>query len=141
MDVAQYYLDGNADAVEFCPHYSSYHILAAATYTLQEGVQSNRSGSISLFSVGIDTGLKLLYHVETAGVFDIKWNPDGTNMHPLLAQADADGYLRLHGLGCSPEVSEGKGILRFTFAPKRFSSIESFVLKIITNLISKAWFG
>eukprot|EP00268_Persea_americana_P030517 TRINITY_DN2952_c0_g1_i1.p1 TRINITY_DN2952_c0_g1~~TRINITY_DN2952_c0_g1_i1.p1 ORF type:complete len:346 (+),score=67.64 TRINITY_DN2952_c0_g1_i1:277-1314(+) len=107
MDVAQYYLDGNADAVEFCPHYSSYHILAAATYTLQEGVQSNRSGSISLFSVGIDTGLKLLYHVETAGVFDIKWNPDGTNMHPLLAQADADGYLRLHGLGCSPEVSEG----------------------------------
>lgn len=115
MDVAHYYLDGNADAVEFCPHYPHHQILAAATYTLQEGDQAHRSGSISLFSVGIDTGLKLLHHVETAGVFDIKWNPDGANIHPLLAQADADGYLRLHGLGCDPEVSEGKSISLFAF--------------------------
>lgn len=107
MDIANFSLEGNADAVEFCPHYPSHHILAAATYTLQEGIQPNRSGSISLFSVSIDTGLQLLHRVETAGIFDIKWNQDGTSVHPLLAQADADGHLRLHGLECTSGVTEG----------------------------------
>ncbi|XP_058087795.1 uncharacterized protein LOC131234831 [Magnolia sinica] len=111
MDVAQYFLDGNADAVEFCPHHLFHHVLAAATYTLQEGVQPNRSGSISLFSVDVDAGLELLHRIETAGVFDIKWNQGQANTHPLLAQADADGFLRLHRFGYSSDVPESRGAI------------------------------
>ncbi|ERN17153.1 hypothetical protein AMTR_s00044p00133430 [Amborella trichopoda] len=106
MDIAQYRLDGNADAVEFCPNDPFHHILAAATYTLQEGDHPCRLGSISLFSIKIKEGLKLLQHVETSGVFDIKWNPSHCNIHPQLAQADSDGYLTLHGLQCSSSISE-----------------------------------
>ncbi|KAK1357853.1 diphthine methyltransferase-like [Heracleum sosnowskyi] len=100
MDVADCFLDGNADVVEFCPHESFQHLLAAATYTLEEGDHPSRSGSISLFDVNADAGggggLDLLHRVETAGIFDMKWNPVGENVRPLLAQADADGHLRLH---------------------------------------------
>lgn len=100
MDVAHCQLDGNADAVEFCPHKPYNHILAAATYTLQEGTQPTRSGSISLFDVNVDDNrLELLHRVETAGIFDMKWNPFESNMDPMLAQADANGYLRIYGLG------------------------------------------
>ncbi|KAL4186410.1 hypothetical protein AMTRI_Chr09g13980 [Amborella trichopoda] len=109
MDIAQYRLDGNADAVEFCPNDPFHHILAAATYTLQEGDHPCRLGSISLFSIKIKEGLKLLQHVETSGVFDIKWNPSHCNIHPQLAQADSDGYLTLHGLQCSSSISEFDG--------------------------------
>ena len=56
MDVANCYLDGNADVVEFCPHDSYHNILAASTYTLVEGDQPSRSGSISLFNVDADVG-------------------------------------------------------------------------------------
>ncbi|GAB4858086.1 hypothetical protein Ancab_015988 [Ancistrocladus abbreviatus] len=102
MDVAHCYLDGNADAVEFCPHEAFRNILAASTYTLQERVgdqQQSRSGSISLFDV--DPGshrLELLHRLETTGIFDIKWNPIGDHSSPLLALADADGYLRIYNL-------------------------------------------
>ncbi|XP_042499300.1 diphthine methyltransferase [Macadamia integrifolia] len=110
MDVAHCYLDGNADAVEFCPHHSFNHLLAASTYTLQEGVQPSRSGSISLFSVDANVGsLDMLHRVETAGIFDIKWSPIKIGAGPLLAQADADGYLRLHGLEHSLDGPEARG--------------------------------
>ncbi|CAK9156551.1 unnamed protein product [Ilex paraguariensis] len=113
MDFAHCYLDGNADAVEFCPHDSFHHILAASTYTLQEGDQPTRSGSISLFNVNADVGsLDLIHRVETAGIFDIKWNPVGGNVGRLLAQADADGYLRIHRLDNSVDGSEVLGILK-----------------------------
>ncbi|OVA19857.1 WD40 repeat [Macleaya cordata] len=115
MDIAHCYLEGNVDAVEFCPHESFHRVLAASTYTLQEGVQPNRSGSISLFSVDVDVGqLELFHQVDTSGIFDIKWNPVGANnMGPLLAQADASGYLRLHSLECGSNGSEtGVGVLK-----------------------------
>uniref|UniRef100_A0A5B7BX14 methylated diphthine methylhydrolase n=1 Tax=Davidia involucrata TaxID=16924 RepID=A0A5B7BX14_DAVIN len=110
MDVAHCYLDGNADAVEFCPHDSFCHVLAASTYTLQEGERPSRSGSISLFNVNADAGrLELFHRVETAGIFDVKWNSAGANVGPLLAQADADGYLRVHYLECCSDGPEARG--------------------------------
>ncbi|KAF5175271.1 Diphthine methyltransferase-like protein [Thalictrum thalictroides] len=113
MDVAHCYLEGNVDAVEFCPHDSFHHVLAASTYTLQEGDHPNRSGSISLYSVDAEKGnLDLFHHVETVGIFDIKWNPTGANVVPLLAQADADGYLRIHSLVvCSGNGQQNEGDL------------------------------
>ncbi|KAL6177480.1 hypothetical protein ACLB2K_049006 [Fragaria x ananassa] len=109
MDVAHCHLEGNADAVEFCPHESYRHVLAASTYTLQEGDQPSRAGSISFFDVDADMArLDLCHRVETAGIFDIKWNPVGEcGVDPLLAQADADGYLRIHSLGCSSDEVKG----------------------------------
>ena len=103
MDVAHCYLEGNADAVEFCPHDSYHPVLAASTYTLQEGDQPSRCGSISLFNIDADNGqLDLTCHVQSSGIFDMKWNPPGGHANPFLAQADADGYLRIHQMlnGC-----------------------------------------
>lgn len=115
MDVSHCYLDGNADAVEFCPHNSFQRVLAASTYTLQEGDQPKRSGSVSLFDVDAEVGrLELTCRVETAGIFDIKWSPVSGNTVPLLAQADADGYLRIHRLESSFDASEAPGILKFS---------------------------
>ncbi|KAG8065214.1 hypothetical protein GUJ93_ZPchr0004g38266 [Zizania palustris] len=98
MDLGSCYLGGNADAVEFCPHHPFHHVLAAATYTLQEQNEEpqDRAGTVSLFSVDADEEdasqrLRLLHTVETAGVFDMKWSP----VEPLLAQADAHGRLVL----------------------------------------------
>ncbi|KAK3033506.1 hypothetical protein RJ639_032735 [Escallonia herrerae] len=110
MDVAHCYLDGNPDVVEFCPHDSFHHVLAASTYTLQEGDRPSRTGSVSLFNVNADVGrLELLHRVDTSGVFDMKWNPVSGSVSPLLAQADADGYLRLHRLESSADGSEVHG--------------------------------
>ncbi|CAI9099216.1 OLC1v1036001C1 [Oldenlandia corymbosa var. corymbosa] len=110
MDLANCFVDGNADAVEFCPHNSFQHVLAASTYTLQEGDEPKRTGSISLFNLDADVGnLDLAYRAETAGIFDIKWNPVVGDTIPLLAQADADGYLRIHRLGCCLNGSETPG--------------------------------
>ncbi|XP_023763320.1 uncharacterized protein LOC111911806 [Lactuca sativa] len=104
MDVGHCYLDGNADVVEFCPHDSFHHVLAASTYTLQEGDHPTRSGSISLFNVDLGK-VDLLYRLKTAGIFDMKWNPVNTTTttatRPLLAQADADGFLKIHHLQSS----------------------------------------
>ncbi|PWA50872.1 WD40 repeat-containing protein [Artemisia annua] len=98
MDVGHCYLDGNADVVEFCPHDSFHHVLAASTYTLQEGDRPSRSGSISLFDVDMGR-VDLFYRLKTAGIFDMKWNPVGGSVtRPLLAQADADGCLKVHHL-------------------------------------------
>lgn len=109
MDVAHCYLDGNADAVEFCPHDSYQHVLAASTYTLQEGDCPSRSGSISLFNVDANMGrLDLFHRVDTTGIFDIKWSPVwGSNVGSLLAQADADGFLRTYSLEDSSDGAEG----------------------------------
>lgn len=110
MDVGHFYLDGNADAVEFCPHPLSHHVLAASTYTLQEGEKPSRAGSISLFEVDALVGrLELAYTAQTAGIFDIKWNPKESNLGPLLGQADADGYLRIHKLEDSSGGSQSCG--------------------------------
>lgn len=98
MDVGHCYLDGNADVVEFCPHDSFHHVLAASTYTLQEGDNPSRSGSISLFNVNLGQ-VDLFYRLKTAGIFDMKWNPvRGNSTRPLLAQADAEGCLKIHHL-------------------------------------------
>ncbi|XP_031476769.1 uncharacterized protein LOC116248241 isoform X2 [Nymphaea colorata] len=107
MDVAEYRLDGNADAVEFCPYDSFHDILAAATYTLQEGDEPCRIGGISVFSVMQGSGLKLLQHIETTGIFDIKWNP--CLGHKLLAEANSGGFLRLHELNCNHGTAEDTG--------------------------------
>ncbi|THG22994.1 hypothetical protein TEA_010293 [Camellia sinensis var. sinensis] len=44
-----------------------------------------------------------------AGIFDIKWSPVGAIVGSLLAQADADGYLRLHHLECCSDGSAAGG--------------------------------
>ncbi|KAF9622133.1 hypothetical protein IFM89_029417 [Coptis chinensis] len=76
------------ETVEFCPHDSFHHVLAVSTYTLQEGDHPNRSGSISLFAIDAHQGnLDLFHHVETVGISDIKWNPIGANVVPLLASS------------------------------------------------------
>jgi diphthine methyl ester acylhydrolase len=114
MDVALCSLDGNADAVEFCPHNSFQHVFAASTYTPQEGDQPSRCGSISIFHVDAQPGqLKLNYRMETAGIFDIKWSLVGGNARPLLAQADADGYLKIHKLKCGLARTEPHSMLEF----------------------------
>lgn len=103
MDVGHCYLDGNADVVEFCPHNSFHHVLAASTYTLQEGDRPSRSGSISLFNVDLGR-LELFYRLKTAGIFDMKWSPVGGDAtRPLLAQADAEGCLKVHHLESSDD--------------------------------------
>lgn len=41
--------------------------------------------------------LELVHRVELTGIFNLKWNPvRGNNVSPLLAQVNADGYLRLN---------------------------------------------
>lgn len=108
--MAHCYLEGNADAVEFCPHDCYHHVLAASTYTLQEGDQPSRSGSVSLFNIDAEFGrLELGHRVDTAGIFDIKWSPAGSTAVPSLAQADADGYLRLYGLESGSSGAEALG--------------------------------
>ncbi|GLT77524.1 hypothetical protein SLA2020_490970 [Shorea laevis] len=110
MEVAHCFLDGNADAVEFCPHEGYHNVLAASTYTLQEGDQPSRAGSISLFDVNSEKGsLELFHRVDTAGIFDIKWSPDSGGVCPLLAQADADGYLKIYSLQCCLDVEKPRG--------------------------------
>ncbi|CAN8317723.1 unnamed protein product [Cochlearia groenlandica] len=99
MDAAHCYLEGNADAVEFCPHKPYANLLAASTYTLEEGDLPSRSGSVYLFDIGDveDIGLNLLQKVDTAGVFDIRWSHGGDGGGNVsLAQADADGCLRVY---------------------------------------------
>lgn len=113
MDIAQCYLDGNTDAVEFCPRADYSHILAVSTYTLQEGDNPSRSGSISLFNVNADAHrLEPLYRMEASGIFDIEWDPVGSDagFGPLLAQADSSGCIRVHCLESSSDELENKGI-------------------------------
>lgn len=109
MDVGHCILDGNADAVEFCPHDSFYNVLAVSTYVLQEGDRPSRSGCITLFDVDVDGGgrLEVIQKVETAGIFDIKWSPwlSQNPGYPLLAQADADGCVKVYSLQCSDSDS------------------------------------
>ncbi|TYH62971.1 hypothetical protein ES332_D07G157800v1 [Gossypium tomentosum] len=105
MDVAHCYLEGDAEVVEFCLHDGYQQVLAASTYTLQEGEQPIRAGSISLFDVNAEKGnLELFHRMDTAGIFDIKWSTVGSNVSPLLAQADADGYLRIYSLETDAQV-------------------------------------
>lgn len=117
MDLAHCFLDGNADAVEFCPQDSYHHVLAASTYTLHEGDMPTRCGSISIFTADAESGQLELFHcLETAGIFDIRWSPVGGNMGPLLAQADAEGFLRIHHLGSDLNKTAGIGyVLVFNF--------------------------
>lgn len=108
MDATHCYLEGNADAVEFCPHEPYSNLLAASTYNLQEGDCPSRSGSVYLFDVGEveDVGLNLLQKNDTAGVFDIRWSRGGDGERNVaLAQADADGCLRVYKI----DETEEKG--------------------------------
>lgn len=117
MDIVHCHLDGNADAVEFCPHESFHNVLAACTYTLQEGDQPSRTGSISLFDVDADSSrVSLMHRVLTAGIFDIKWSLSGGIVRPLLAQADADGYVRVHKLESCLDKSEVPGMFERLFS-------------------------
>ncbi|CAI9108955.1 OLC1v1008675C1 [Oldenlandia corymbosa var. corymbosa] len=65
--------------------------------------------SLFLMLISEVGNLDLAYRAETAGVFDIKWNPVVGDTLPLLALADADGYLRIHRLGCCLNGSEVPG--------------------------------
>ncbi|KAL2649766.1 hypothetical protein R1flu_017894 [Riccia fluitans] len=110
-------LVGNADAAEFCPCEPYLNIVAAASYTLQEGEQPIRSGELYLFSAeklrinetsnsSTTLSLKQVYHRETSGVFDLKLRPrSNRTSNPCLAQASADGTLRLHMLEASTPSS------------------------------------
>ncbi|TYI73791.1 hypothetical protein E1A91_D07G154700v1 [Gossypium mustelinum] len=90
MDVAHCYLEGNAEVVEFCLHDGYQQVLAASTYTLQEGEQPIRAGSISLFDVNAEKGnLELFHRMDTAGIFDIKWSTVGSN---ILEQNNGSYY-------------------------------------------------
>lgn len=97
-------LDGNADAVEFCPTPPFTHVLAAATYTLQEAREGehgpSRLGSLSLFTLGVEDAphqLQQVHLLHTCGIFDIKWRPDFKQEDPpLLAHASADGSVTLY---------------------------------------------
>jgi len=125
MDLGSCYLGGNADAVEFCPHRPFRHVLAAATYTLQEQ-ECDRAGTISLFSVDAASEdasrrLQLLHTVETAGIFDMKWSPKS----PLLAQADAHGRLVLRRL--EQEDGSDTGYLCFVSALNFFLPYKNVV--------------
>ncbi|BBN10762.1 diphthine methyl ester acylhydrolase [Marchantia polymorpha subsp. ruderalis] len=111
--MAKVQLIGNADAAEFCPCEPYQHILAAASYTLQEGEEPVRLGELYLYSAektaeggSSDLSLTQIFHTETSGVFDICWRPwsDGSS-RPCLAQASADGTLRLHELQDDPTSS------------------------------------
>lgn len=109
MDVGHCTLDGNADAVEFCRHDSFYNVLAASTYVLQEGDRPSRSGSITLFDVDANAGrLELIQKVETTGIFDLKWSSEQNPGYPLLAQADADGYIKVYSLQYSADSDSAK---------------------------------
>ena len=56
----------------------------------------------------------MVFSEETAGIFDIKWSPAGGHASPFLAQADADGYLRIKMLeGCCNGV-EGVNLKEIT---------------------------
>jgi WD40 repeat protein len=115
-------LEGNADAVEFCPAASSSSLLAAGTYTLLEShgsrpsigtepdengadppssssSSSSRYGSLSLFAM-TEEKLRLTQRIPTAGIFDIRWRPydEKADSHPLLAQASSDGTISLYRL-------------------------------------------
>nr|KYP62320.1 hypothetical protein KK1_016852 [Cajanus cajan] len=116
MDTSHCYLKGNADAVEFCPHDSYHNVLAVSTYTLQEGYQPSRHGSISHFNVDVDTGhFDMVFSEETSRISEKKWNPPGGHVSPFLAQADADGYLRIKMLqGCCNGV-EGMDLVLGSF--------------------------
>ncbi|CAN6585383.1 unnamed protein product [Malus baccata var. baccata] len=114
MDVAHCNLEGNADAVEFCPHDRCRHVLTASTYILQEGDRPSRAGRISLFNVGAELGrLDLFQRIETAGIFNTKWNLVGDSVS-LLAQAHADAYLRIHGLESCLDEAQGMECLWFS---------------------------
>ncbi|VVB17823.1 unnamed protein product [Arabis nemorensis] len=121
MDAAHCYLEGNADAVEFCPHEPYSNLLAASTYNLQEGDCPSRSGSVYLFDVGEveDVGLNLLQKVDTAGVFDIRWSRGGDGGgNVALAQADADGCLRVYKI----DETEDKGYTLREVSGEKISS-------------------
>ena len=106
MDVTCIHLDGNADAVAFCPDYLFQHILAATTYTLQESSKLCRVGILSLFSIHDKTHLNFLQKIKTSGIFDIKWRPRKGNMQPHLLQADSHGNLTTYCLETSGMMSE-----------------------------------
>ncbi|OWM81455.1 diphthine methyltransferase homolog [Punica granatum] len=125
MDIAHCYMDGNTDAVEFCPHDDYHHVLATSTYTLLEGDNPSRSGSVSLFNVNADSShLELFHRVEVPGIFDIKWDPVGsdTGVRPLLAQADSDGCIRVHCLERSSDEAEDKGVVLREISSEKISS-------------------
>lgn len=92
-------LEGNADAVEFCTTPAHYDLLAAASYTLQEGPTPTRIGGLYLFKIDeTEHELQKLQLIETSGIFDIKWRKPTCDLPPYLGQASADGSLRLYSL-------------------------------------------
>ena len=94
------FLEGNADAVEFCTASAHHNLLVAASYTLQEGPSPIRVGGLYLFTVGEESNpeLRKLQLLDTSGIFDIKWNRSSSSFAPCLGQASADGSLRLYSL-------------------------------------------
>lgn len=84
----------NCDAVEHCRE-DGRDLVACGMYELVEG---RRVGQIALFALE-SKQLRELGHVDTSGVFDIKWNAG------RLGAACADGQLHLFDSALAPKSS------------------------------------
>ncbi|KAF9624507.1 hypothetical protein IFM89_011620 [Coptis chinensis] len=82
---------------------------------------SGHTNALESMDNSVQGNLDLFHHVETVGIFDIKWNPIGANVVPLLAQADADGYLRVNSLGCTLDKQQNGGDLLTEIAGEKVS--------------------
>ena len=113
--VARIILPGNADCTEFCPVPGYQSLLAAATYTLQDGPEPERLGSLHIFQVADEAFRNPLAEcrmfevcqISPSGIFDIKWRADKAGSRPLLGRASADGSLGIYDLELDTETSFG----------------------------------
>lgn len=76
----------------------------------------------------------MVFSEETAGIFDIKWSPAGGHASPFLAQADADGYLRIKILGGCCNGVEGMNLILDSFYITIFSMKMSNLITFVTVL-------
>ena len=97
----------DADATEWCTGQPGMeHVLAVATYQLDDGATQKKSGRFHLFTLDGpdgDAGGDLVERaaVDTSAVFDVAWSPAA----PRLAVVDSDGYLGLYRV----DLEDGRG--------------------------------
>ncbi|KAG4399430.1 hypothetical protein GLYMA_08G230900v4 [Glycine max] len=77
-------------------------------------LQGNHLAGMDIAHCYLKGHLDMVFSEETAGIFDIKWSPAGGHASPFLAQADADGYLRIKILGGCCNGVEGANLKEIT---------------------------